>query len=207
MKRMKRRRQEKIKFIVFDYGGVIAPEALSHRFSEKLSKKTGVDEKIILTIFKKNLKRFELGKVSCENFWRNFSKTTGIEQVVARNVLFSIVRPKKQMLKLVWKLKKEYKTVLLSNNIRDVSRRLVKKHQMKRYFNMLFFSCYIGKIKPEKHIYKYMLKKLNASPNEVVFIDDKKKNIIGARAVGINGIVFKNAVQLKRDLKRHGVKI
>ena len=37
-----------------------------------------------------------------------------------------------------------------------------------------------------------MIEKLNCKPNEVIFIDDKEKNVIGAKSLGINGIVYKN---------------
>jgi len=72
-----------------------------------------------------------------------------------------------------------------------------------------FASCYMKMRKqdddPRKRPYKYVLKKMHTKPKNALFIDNMPSNIVGARDVGINGIVFKNAAQLKRDLREFGV--
>lgn len=205
----KKKAMKNIRFIIFDYGGVIAPKALTRELSKKLSKKTGKDEELIHKALKKKLKKFELGKIKCSVFWSEFSERTEIKITEIRDILFNIIKPKKEMLHFLSELKnrKQYKLILLSNNIRDISRHLVRNYAMKKYFDRLFFSCYIGKMKPKKAIYKYVLKKLGASPHEVVFIDDKEKNIVGAESVGICGVLFRNLEQLKKDLRNLGIKI
>lgn len=72
---------------------------------------------------------------------------------------------------------------------------------------------------PEKH---YLLKpdsrffenfnmqcrtELGIEDLKLTFIDDKKKNISAAEQAGMVGFLFKNARQLRNDLKQHGIKI
>ncbi|MBI5392693.1 HAD-IA family hydrolase [Candidatus Woesearchaeota archaeon] len=62
-------------------------------------------------------------------------------------------------------------------------------------------------VKPQPEIYKIALQKINCKPEETVFIDDMQKYVDGANAVGIHGILFQDAEQLKDDLKKLGVKV
>lgn len=55
-------------------------------------------------------------------------------------------------------------------------------------------------IKPEHEIYKRLCSRFNLKPEECVFADDKVENIIGAREIGMHGIVFRNACQYEEQL-------
>lgn len=56
-------------------------------------------------------------------------------------------------------------------------------------------------LKPHKEIYEAFCKKFDVKPEDCVFIDDRAVNIEGAKSIGMHGIVFKDTVQLKADLK------
>lgn len=51
-------------------------------------------------------------------------------------------------------------------------------------------SSYIGLVKPQPEIYKYILDKYNLKADECVFIDDSTLNVEGAVFSGLKGIVF-----------------
>lgn len=61
----------------------------------------------------------------------------------------------------------------------------------------------LGLLKPDAEIYKQVLRLrlLKAKPEEVVFIDDKLKNVEAAKSIGINGIVF-NKDTIAEDVRR-----
>ncbi len=46
-----------------------------------------------------------------------------------------------------------------------------------------------------------VVRQTNIVPDETIFIDDNELNIKKAEEVGIHGIVFKNAKQLKEELE------
>jgi len=60
-------------------------------------------------------------------------------------------------------------------------------------------------IKPEPEIYQLICERHKVVPKSAVFIDDAERNIVGAKAFGIEGILFKSPEQLKRELKTLGV--
>lgn len=57
-------------------------------------------------------------------------------------------------------------------------------------------------LKPHREIYETFCRRFGVAPADCVFTDDKAANIEGARAAGMHAIVFKDAVQLRRDLAR-----
>lgn len=55
-------------------------------------------------------------------------------------------------------------------------------------------------VKPEPKIYRILLERYGLKAEECIFIDDNPKNTAGAEAVGIRGLIFRDAAQLRRDL-------
>ncbi len=60
--------------------------------------------------------------------------------------------------------------------------------------------------KPDNQIYELLLERFRLKAEECVFLDDTEKNIIGARAVGIQGILFQDREQAVTELQKLGVK-
>lgn len=54
--------------------------------------------------------------------------------------------------------------------------------------------------KPDPRIFEVLLDRHGLSAGETVFIDDSLKNVHGAAAMGIHGIHFQSAAQLRREL-------
>lgn len=57
-------------------------------------------------------------------------------------------------------------------------------------------------VKPEAEIYHRLYEKFGLKPEECIFADDKQENIEGALRTGMRGIVFENAAQYERELRR-----
>ncbi len=61
--------------------------------------------------------------------------------------------------------------------------------------------------KPYRKIYETLLQRYKVIPSEALFIDDVLDNVKGGEAVGIRGIHFQSAEQLRVALKDYGVAI
>ena len=68
------------------------------------------------------------------------------------------------------------------------------------YFNKCIFSGLCRMTKPDRAIYRHLLKECDIRPEETLFIDDSRDNIEGARAEGIDGYLFTGDVA---DLRRY----
>jgi 2-haloacid dehalogenase len=55
-------------------------------------------------------------------------------------------------------------------------------------------------VKPDRAIFQVLLDRYGLRPEECLFIDDNPDNIEGARRVGLNGIVFAGAEDLRQRI-------
>ncbi|MEX1240461.1 MAG: HAD family phosphatase [Cyclobacteriaceae bacterium] len=59
--------------------------------------------------------------------------------------------------------------------------------------------------KPLPEFFQILFERYNVKPREAVFIDDNIHNIHGAKALGLNTIVFQSPEQLHRDLRQWNI--
>ncbi|ETB63694.1 TPA: hypothetical protein DIC38_03140 [Candidatus Nomurabacteria bacterium] len=110
------------------------------------------------------------------------------------------------MKELLLKLKENYKLGFISNTT-VFEANVLNKWYIRDLFEIKSFSWELGIKKPNKEIFDITLQKLGVKPEETVFIDDGKKNILKAREYGLNGIVFKSVEQLNDELLKFNIKI
>jgi 2-haloacid dehalogenase len=60
-------------------------------------------------------------------------------------------------------------------------------------------------IKPDPQIYRILLERNGISPEEAVFIDDSRPNIVAADALGLQGVHFTSPERLKEELTALGL--
>ena len=68
-------------------------------------------------------------------------------------------------------------------------------------FERVFTSAAAGMRKPDLCFYKFVLDEIKAEPSSVVFIDDRFENVLAARSVGINGVVFDDVERVRQTLR------
>ncbi len=72
---------------------------------------------------------------------------------------------------------------------------------MSRFFERIFISAELGLVKPDPAIYLEVMRELGITAAEMVFIDNKQENIVGAEALGITGHVFVSGAALRLFLE------
>ncbi|MDR3646910.1 MAG: HAD hydrolase-like protein [Candidatus Babeliales bacterium] len=101
--------------------------------------------------------------------------------------------------------KKNYKLLILSNETTNGMKVLTKEHPIFNLFDDMFLTTtndnYIKKPNPE--FYKKFITWIegkNIDPKNLIFIDDRIKNVIIANKMGIPSIVFTNINELNKIL-------
>ena len=92
-----------------------------------------------------------------------------------------------------------YCIYILSNFAKDGYNLISNKYDLFKKAKGIVVSSYVGMIKPNPEIYKYLLETYSLNPDECVFIDDSAANIKTAKELGIHGIVYTDIENLRKD--------
>jgi putative hydrolase of the HAD superfamily len=197
-----------VKALVFDIGGVIYVG--KQRGNLYMPELLGIDQDVWRESTKKIQENLNVGcidenagllEMACNlKIDKDKIKKAWIKTFHVRFIL------NKTLLKIIRRLKKNYKTAILSNQWSMPYKILITK-EIKSNFDVMVFSHQVGFKKPSENIYHLTLQRLNLKSNECVFIDDIEENLVPAKKLGMKTILFKNNKQLIQDLKKFGVKI
>ncbi len=79
------------------------------------------------------------------------------------------------------------------------------KLSLTRFLDWRFVSWKTGVRKPDPKAYLRPIEELGGQPERFVFVDDRPVNVDAARAVGMQGILFEHADQLRTELGAFGL--
>jgi putative hydrolase of the HAD superfamily len=74
-----------------------------------------------------------------------------------------------------------------------------------RHFHTRVYSCHVGSSKPSPIIYHHTLREATAMPDEALFIDDLRENVMAAASLGINAFHFTTPEDLLSEFSRLGL--
>ena len=118
----------------------------------------------------------------------------------------------KHRLDLLQKLKPHYRLFLLSNtnetHITEFEAALFKQHGYKNletFFETVYYSCRMGKRKPNSDIFDYVISNHNLNPQETLFIDDTAQHVKGALKTGIQAKLLEKNKEIEDLIKELGL--
>lgn len=216
----------KIKHFIFDFGGVLIEktfvlknlfELLEHDLQIKIPK---IDE---APYIRKLKRRLSSGIISSdeflekvlENYYYPFQiksralppKKVNIAYYVELwfNLYTKVTNLSLKMAEIIERLHKAGYIVSLMSNTHDIHAKSNELRGFYEMFDYVFLSNEIGLIKPDIEKYKYVLNKLDTKPKKCVFIDDKIRNLIPARELGIIVLRFESFEKFKKQLSDLGI--
>lgn len=95
-----------------------------------------------------------------------------------------------------------YTLALLSIHSKEWIDYCEEKFKFQEIFNTCIYSYDAKLSKPDIKSFEHALEKIGARPPECIFIDDAQRNITSAESLGIKSILFTDAENLKKDLKK-----
>ena len=203
-----------IKLIVFDLWQTLAYRDAESTTSEML-KKTGVKipKDKFVKIFEKSIQTKKWR--SKFRAYKNLCGNMGLEITNSNINLLRNIRDKAEAktklyvhsIPMLKQLRNQrYKIGLISNSSVFAIEQVKRKTNLLNYVDYPLFSFDVGVIKPNFKLFGEMLKKSKCKPKETMMIGDKlKDDIIPAKNIGINTILFKNYTQLKKKLSSFGI--
>ena len=77
-------------------------------------------------------------------------------------------------------------------------------------FDGEFYSCRLGAMKPDTNYFYSILESLPFAPESLLFVDDRERNVVAAKSVGIHGVEYdmEDGVEALRGiLKDYGLQL
>jgi FMN phosphatase YigB (HAD superfamily) len=201
-----------IEAILYDLGNVILPfnhyqiaEKLS-RFSQKRELRD--PKKIFSYLFdlqKGIINDFDVGKVSPQEFFQTIKENLGLsisfEEFIPiwNDIFFENV----EVSQIVLSQKGRWRLGLLSNTDPLHFNYVLSKFSIVRVFDKWILSYEVGFKKPAVEIFQMAIAWASVEPQKILFIDDTKKHVEVAISLGMQGIHFISAEQLKKELMFH----
>lgn len=202
-----------IKFIICDLGGVYFTDGTTIAL-EKIKEFTKGNSEVVDELFREAPEKegylLRIGKLSSKVFWDIVSKKLKLNahQIsIIKEMWHSSYEPKKGMKELIQKLRKSYKVVAFSGNIKERIEYLDKRYSLLKDFDDFVFSFDHKLSKKYPNFYKRLLETIKAKPEECLFIDDKEKFLEMAMSLGMNTILFKDANTLTKELVGLGISL
>lgn len=208
--RVTKARKPNIKAIFFDLGGVLVwgPRNSVIDTMAALLKMPPEHISPLIDRYKIALLR---NAETCISLVRRIAKHFGVSApentVVEKFVTAFYAKQKKinvPLLRFTERLSRQCRIGIISDTIPEHVR-VNRRRGIFRGFKPLILSCDVGLSKPHRAIFRLAARRAHVKPSEAVFVDDLPENVVGARKVGMHGILYKNTAQLKRDLKKLGV--
>ncbi|MBF6589164.1 MAG: HAD family phosphatase [Ktedonobacterales bacterium] len=98
-------------------------------------------------------------------------------------------------------LRPRYQTALLSNSFDGARREEEKRYHFSEIADLIIYSHEVGVAKPDQRIYAAACERLEARPEEIVFLDDVERNVAAAAAYGLHAILFRDNAQAIADIQ------
>lgn len=198
-----------IKNIVFDMGNVLVDFCWEEDFHNKGLFGETFERVADATTRNEDWDEFDLANLTHEEIIEKFIENDPemAEEIrLATSTIKGMIRKRDYAEDIIIRAKKAgYKVLLLSNFSPQALNEAASELTYIPLADGYIFSCDYHVVKPSKEIYNLLLEKYDIKAEETVFLDDSEKNIKGAIACGINGIVFKNLNDAMKQLKDLGV--
>ncbi len=195
---------EQIKTIIFDFGDVLVKDT-----TKVLEKKYGFDRlpRAAQNAYIKAFHQSEMGNLPTRELL-NAIRRTLVPQKQPREIEQFIVNTRTlPVWQLAVKLSKNYRVIIFSNNQKRWPRMIADKLGIDFFRFPFVNSSYVGMRKPDKAFYRYLAAKFSLKPQETVFVDDKFKNLVPAKRMGIHTFPYQNnPADLKKFLKKLGIR-
>ena len=177
-----------INTVIFDMHGVILTDPHGNLVPYIHSTRPDVTEKDIYA----NWMKAAVGELNSHDFFANL----GYDNPAAAEAgCIATIEIDPSFFEVVTELRKQYRTVLLSNEIAEWGDAICDKFGLHDHFDLVVISGAVGMKKPEARIFEHVLTEMGAAPEQCVFIDDMTKHLDSARALGIHTIHYKGTTE------------
>jgi len=201
-------RSSRFPIFIFDIGGVIIKWRNNDPIYKYLSERYNRPYAEVKRVCVCRLPSLESGEISITTFMNDTLHDLG-RSLKRRDSatrlwvlpLERLFKSKLGMINCVRMLRRNGYSVYALTNVSSPHLEFFRRTGLADEFDHIYASSELGSVKPNREIFQKVLRFLDTSPTEVVFVDDRVENVKAARDYGIRwAFRFKSISQLKRDI-------
>ena len=199
----------KLATVIFDLGGVYFTDGTISAI-EIISNKYTLDPKSVADIFKGEIgTAYRESRITHDQFWESAKaawRVNGENIDELAQIWLDGYVPIEGTVKIVEQLKRSgHELLFLSDNVQERVDYLEARYGFLQNFADGVFSHIAGVRKPNPQIYRMVLQKAGNSPENCIYIDDKKVLLEPAKKIGMQTVHFTNSENLLKTLQGYGV--
>ncbi len=200
-----------IKLFVFDLGNVILPFD-NRQVAEKLYARSAAKDlccpadifRYLFDLCSGSINSYEEGLSSSPEFFLDVRDRfrLGLDFEEFKDIWNNIFWEDLEVNEIIVYLKaKGFPLFLLSNTNELHFTHIIERYPIVHLMDEWILSFEVGAKKPKKRIYDAIFEKVDVKRDEIFYIDDTKEYVEYARSMGIQGLVFREAADLRKTLE------
>ena len=186
-----------VKAVLFDFDGVLTTDKTGSLTTTRyLSARSGVEISRVQSVFRRFNNDLTFGKTTHEQVWGDICRSLGQELSIGTLwEAFESTPLSARMLELARRLQARYSVGIVTDNKKDRIDHLKKIHDLPSLFDPIVVSAEVGVGKEDPKIFLTAVHHLRLKPQECVFIDNHRKNLMAPSSLGIKTIYFDDEKQ------------
>ena len=202
---------DKIRAVIFDYGGVLmrsADPTPRRELEQQFGLPSGGASEAVFG--SPRWDDVQIGRISSAEFWADVGQRLGLDAeslAEFRQTFWAGDRLDEELVAFIRHLRGEgYRTALLGNAPDDLPQ-LVEQMGITNAFDVVVISGCEGLMKPDSAIFELTLERLGVPAEEAIFVDDSRMNVDAARQAGLHAIRFRGLSPLRKQLRDSGIPV
>ncbi len=181
-----------IRAVIFDLNGVFI---VSRRLSDRFNEDFGVPKDEFMLTLNEVMSKVRLPNAGdAYEHWKPHLNEWGVDLNSEEfyDYWFNAESINTELIDVAKDFKsKGLKLIILSNNLRERTEYYYKKFpRLFAMFDQAYFSWQTGFIKPDKRGFDLLLQESNLRPEECIYFDDRRENIVLAKSLGFEAHLY-----------------
>lgn len=193
-----------------DIGGVLLTDGWNRDARKRAAIKFGLDLGTFEDRHHLVFPIYEEGKLSLGDYLERtiFFENRPFTADQFRDFMFAGSKPHPEMIQLMRTLKAKYglKTVVVSNEARELNDYRIRKFKLYEFVDAFISSCYVGLRKPDPDIFRLALDIAQVPPEQILYIENTALFVEVAQSLGIQGVVHTDHASTRAILASFGLK-
>jgi epoxide hydrolase-like predicted phosphatase len=194
-----------VRAVLFDIGGVLEitpPTGWPGRWEARLGLRPGELRELGGEVWEAGA----VGAISEAEVHRRLAELLGVDDAVVRALLDDLWAEylgtlNVELVEYVRGLRPRYRTGVISNSFVGARERERERYHLDELTDLIVYSHEVGMSKPDPRIYELACARLGVRPEETVFLDDLDEMVDGARAVGMQALLFEHNAQAIAEIE------